>query len=282
MTAARAIKFVTLIFRLLQLLLAAYIVGVAGYHTWEFATNRLSLTDASSGQPPKALYTIFVISCVTVLYTSLSLFTTCFGHKKFFLATLIMDFLLLGGSIAISILMRGSPNMSCDPLEYSDSITSSSNDFPSNIYRSSGGSGNLAGTLCQLDKSVFAFAVALSVLFLITLLLSYLALRNHRKNRAFGPGPENGYSTRNNQAPRSWKRNPFNRTSEETAHTHNTNMSGVAAGMASHDDHGYEHRPSELGRGYRNSRQTPTLNPPEEPGPNVSPDYGRVAPHQMF
>ncbi|KAG0636043.1 hypothetical protein HOY80DRAFT_1011492 [Tuber brumale] len=282
MNAARVIKLVTLIFRSLQLLLAAYIVGVAGYHTWEFATNRLSLTDASSGQLPKALYAIFVISCVAVLYTSLSLFTTCFGHKKFFLATLVTDFLLLGGFVAISILMRGSPGMSCDPVEYSDRITSSSNDFPSNIYRSSGGSGSLPGTLCQLDKSVFAFAVALSVLFLITLLLSHLALRNHRKNRAFGPGPENGYSARNNQAPRAWKRNPFNRASEETTHTHNTGMNGATAGMASHDDRGYEHRSSELGRGYRNSRQVPALSSPEEPGPRVSADNGRVAPYQMF
>jgi len=58
---ARMIKLVALILRLLQLPMAAYIVGVASYHTWEFATNRLSLTDGSSGHPPKALYAILVI-----------------------------------------------------------------------------------------------------------------------------------------------------------------------------------------------------------------------------
>lgn len=58
---ARMIKLVTFILRLLQLPKAAYIVGVASYHTWEFATDRLSLTDGSSGHPPKALYAILVI-----------------------------------------------------------------------------------------------------------------------------------------------------------------------------------------------------------------------------
>ncbi|RPB04143.1 hypothetical protein L873DRAFT_1667528 [Choiromyces venosus 120613-1] len=278
---ARMIKLVTLILRLLQLLMAVYIVGVASYHTWEFATNRLSLADDSSEQLPKALYAILVISCVAVLYTFLSLFTTCFGHRKFFLVTLVMDFLLLGGFIAISVLMRGSAGMSCNSAEYSNSITSSSNNFPSNIYGSGGRSGNRPEILCQLDKSVFALAIALSVFFLITLFLSHLALKNHRKNRPFGPSPANGYSTRNNRAPRSWGRNPFNRASEKTAYMNNTAMSGTTAGMASYDG-GYRQRPSELGTGYKDSRHAPTLNAPEEPVLRVSADNGRVAPHQMF
>jgi len=275
------IKLVTLILRLLQLPMAAYIVGVASYHTWEFATNRLSLTDGSSRHLPKALYAILVISCVAVLYTFLSLFTTCFGHKKFFLVTLVMDFLLLGGFIAASILMRGSAGMICDSAEYSNRITSSSDNFPSNIYGSGGRSGNHVEILCRLDKSVFALAVTLSVSFLITLLLSYLALKNHRENRGFGPGPANGYSTRNNSAPRSWKHNPFNRVSEEAACTHGAAMSEATTGMESYDS-GYRHRPSELGSGYKNSKRAPVLNAPEEPGSRVSPDNRNVAPHQMF
>jgi len=278
---AKMIKLVTFILRLLQLPKAAYIVGVASYHTWEFATDRLSLTDGSSGHLPKALYAILVISCVAVLYTFLSLFMTCFGHKKIFLITLIMDFLLLGGFIAISVLMRGSASMACHSAEFSNSITSSSNNFPSNIYGSGGRNGNLPEILCVLDRSVFALAVILSLSFLVTLLLSYLALKNHRENRAFGPGPANGYSTRNNPAPRSWKHNPFNKVSEETAGTHGAEMSGAAAGMAPYDS-GYRHQPPELGSGYKNSRRVPALNAPEEPGSRVSADNRKVAPHQMF
>ncbi|CUS15886.1 unnamed protein product [Tuber aestivum] len=261
--------------------MASIIVGVASYHTWEFATSRLSLTDDSGRQLPAALHAILVIPCAAVLYTLLSLLTTWFGHKKFFLATLVMDFLLLGSFIAISVLMRGSAGMSCDPVAYSRSITSSSNDFPSNIYGSGSGSGNHPEILCQLDKSVFAFSVTLSVFFLITLSLSYLALMNHRENRAFGPGPANSYSARNNPAPRSWRRNPFSGANEETAHTHNTAVNEITAGTVSYDG-GYKHQPSGPESGYRNSRHAPALNPPEEPGSGVSADYGRIAPHQMF
>ena len=224
---------------------------------------------------------------------------TCFGHKKIFLITLIMDFLLLGGFIAISVLMRGSASMACHSAEFSSSITSSSNNFPSNIYGSGGRNGNLPEILCVLDRSVFALAVILrycthssyflgtsttiflSLSFLVTLLLSYLALKNHRENRAFGPGPANGYSTRNNPAPRSWKHNPFNKVSEETAGAHGAEMSGAAAGMAPYDS-GYRHQPPELGSGYKNSRRVPALNAPEEPGSRVSADNRKVAPHQMF
>ncbi|PWW76586.1 hypothetical protein C7212DRAFT_279681 [Tuber magnatum] len=278
---ARTRKLVILIFRLLQLFIVAIIVGVASYHTWEFATDRLSLIDGSSGQLPKALYAILVISCVAVLYTLPLLLTTWFGHRKFFLATLVMDSLLVGGFIAISVLMRGSAGMSCDPVEYSNRIASSSNNFPSNIYVSGSGSGRTPKILCQLDKSVFALAVTLCVSFYITFTLSHFALTYYHENRAFGPGPANHYSTSNNPAPHSLMCTLFHRASEVASYTHNTAAGGVPAGMVSSDG-GYKHQPSELGSGYRNSRHAPRLNPPEEPGSRLPADYGGVSPHQMF
>jgi hypothetical protein len=68
----------------------------------------------------------------------------------------------------------------------------------------------------------------ISVFFAITLLLSYLALKAYRKHRAFGPSPANNYSTRNGTH-KSWA-NPFHRSSEETAYTNNTAITGTTTG----------------------------------------------------
>jgi hypothetical protein len=69
--AAKSSKFLIMLLRVLQFLMAAFIVGVASYHTWEFASKRLLLSDDKPGQIPKALYAIMVIVGVHLVFHQL-------------------------------------------------------------------------------------------------------------------------------------------------------------------------------------------------------------------
>ncbi|KAI5845272.1 hypothetical protein DFP73DRAFT_49581 [Morchella snyderi] len=247
----RLLKTLSMLLRVLQLILALFIVGVASFNVYQFSRNHLRLTNGRSGQLPDALYAVEVISCVGVLFALFTLLTTCFGHKKLFVLITAFDFLLMGGFIAISVLLRGSAHQTCRSVNWSPAVSKGTNNLPAAFFRSS--STTAARTrasprlLCNLTKTSFAFSIALAILFALTMVLSYLALRAYKKQRAFGPrGGYGGKATRE---------------SEETA------MTGTTAG---YDAPGFRGEPatarapvSELGPGMGtgavNGRFDPTL-----------------------
>jgi hypothetical protein len=74
--------------------------------------------------------------------------------------TLIMDLLLVGGFIAISILMRGSTRSKCGNVGYSSNIRSGSNNLPGTLYALGLERRLRPRVMCRLDKAVFGIAVA--------------------------------------------------------------------------------------------------------------------------
>lgn len=57
----RLLKTLSMLLRVLQLILALFIVGVASFNVYQFSHNRLGLTNGRSGQLPHALYAVEVI-----------------------------------------------------------------------------------------------------------------------------------------------------------------------------------------------------------------------------
>ena len=61
------------------------------------------------------------------------------------------------------------------------------------------------GTACRLNTACFAVAILGALLFLISALIQLCLRRNHKKEKAFGPGPRNGYTK--GSGVKFWQRN---------------------------------------------------------------------------
>lgn len=143
----------------------------------------------------------------------------------------------MGGFIAISILLRGSAHQSCRSVTWNPLVSKGTNNLPAAFFGSSSFSTSTTTTttarttrapprlVCNLLKTSFAFAIALAVLFALTMVLSYLALRAYQKQHAFGPRGGYGKGARE---------------SEETA------MTGTTAG---YDAPGFRGEPTTVAGG---------------------------------
>lgn len=199
--ATKSLRLLTLLLRVVACILALFILAVSAFHERRIDSKGLS--------PSGNLYAIIVIAGVAVIWSFLTIIGSCLFPSTFFGAILIVDTTLTGGFIAIAILLRNAAGANC------------SND---RLY--SRGAGSLWSTTgsaytnqpslnCKLDKTAFAVAVANSVFFAVLAFMSYRVYSHYRKNRAFGPGPQNGYSVDNNIHSKS----KHNRYSNDTAIT---------------------------------------------------------------
>ncbi|KAF8245414.1 hypothetical protein K440DRAFT_662857 [Wilcoxina mikolae CBS 423.85] len=144
-----------LLLRFLTLLTTAYILVLSSIHIHRVRPHI-----------SKTLWTVTIISGTATLWTFTSFLTTCAKTPALLLLTGVGDIIFSGGLAAIAVLLRHNATTNC---------------------------GNNRD--CNLDKAAFAVAVAGAVLFFILSILSLRRYNGYRKNRAFGPGPENGYST---------------------------------------------------------------------------------------
>lgn len=122
----------------------------------------------------------------------------------FHLIHAVLDLLFCGGFIALAVLLRNAGKASCNLKALTTSSANavglwvSDDNTVDNAYR------DTPIKTCDIDKAAFAVSIAAAVLFALSALCSYWAFRQYRRNRAFGPGPSNGYSfgRRNRRAPK--------------------------------------------------------------------------------
>lgn len=226
--ATKALRFLSVPLRLLAGLLALYILAVSAYHAQRIG----SLNVSPSGQ----FYAIIIISGVAVLWALLTTVGSLLPHGVF-LPILIMDLLFMGGFIAISILARRASNARCS----SATIRNYSVGSYALWTKSTSTYTSRPRLRCNLDKILFAFAVANAVIFAILAFLSYRLFSRHRKNRAYGPGPENNYAVGSNTAPKGKRSGRF---SNDTAMTEVTNVTAeenvtLNSGRTANTAHGY-------------------------------------------
>ncbi|KAL8949734.1 MAG: hypothetical protein Q9222_004180 [Ikaeria aurantiellina] len=147
-----------------------------------------------------------------VIYTGFAVILTCFlgGMTFFAFLAVLLDILFVGVFVAIAILTRGGAR-SC----------SGSN--PPSVL----GPGNR--TSCKLETGVFAVAIAMALLFLISAALQVVLSRHHKKEKRYGPGPSNGYTSGSPKKQPFWKRSRGPKTTRDAAEAGTFGYNGVGS-----------------------------------------------------
>lgn len=209
----------------------SYFLAVLSRHdmmipTWQKAVEGMS--------GAATLYTIFGI-----------ILTLCLGGVAFFgYLAVFLDICFAGCFAAIAYYTRHGAN-SC-----TGTVNTPLGRAPSN--EAAPGAGDY-GYVCSLNTAVFAVSIIAIFLFLITAGWSIMLVKHHKKEKRFGPGPSNNYTSgsrmkfwqRKNKAPKGTRDAEMAtahtavpaRTSHETGMTGST-MHGTTAPMASEPKYG--------------------------------------------
>jgi len=145
------------------------------------------------------------ISGAAVLYLIFAVLLTCFlGGKAFFaLLAIVLDLAFCAGFVAIAVLTRDGAH-SCSggvktPLGNGQS--KSKNGFGANGFgNDNNDKSNVTysvslGTACRLNTACFAVAILGAFLFLVSALVQVFLARKHKKDKRYGPGPSNNYTS---------------------------------------------------------------------------------------
>ncbi|KAF1826283.1 uncharacterized protein K489DRAFT_419545 [Dissoconium aciculare CBS 342.82] len=140
------------------------------------------------------------ISGVAVIYTIFAvLLTCCLGGVSFFaFLAIVLDIAFIGGFIALAVLTRDG-SRSCSGIVSTPLGTGP--DYFRFGFSSNGVQGNEVtygvqlGTACRMNKACFAVAIVGAIVFLITAIMQVVLVRHHKKEKRFGPGPSNGYTS---------------------------------------------------------------------------------------
>ncbi|KAL1649687.1 hypothetical protein SLS61_006343 [Didymella pomorum] len=185
-----ALKFIATALYALEFCCAAVILGIYSYFLSVQADRNVTI--------PRWQQAVEGMSGATVLYAIAAVvFTCCLGGKTFFaLLGLIFNVLCCGAMIAIAVLTRDGAS-SC-----TGNVNTPIGNGPSNSRQGFGSNGqgdqityaSSLGTACRLNTACFAVAIIGAFLFLISIPVQILLGRHHKKEKRFGPGPENGYT----------------------------------------------------------------------------------------
>jgi hypothetical protein len=180
------------------------------------------------------------ISGVAVLYTIAAVvLTCCLGGISFFAFTaIILDILFVGGFIAIAVLTRHGASSCTGVVNTPLGIGNTANDSDG---FGQGGLGTGQGenltysvsprTACRMNTAVFAVSIVGALLFIVTALFQVFLVRKHKKEKRFGPGPSNNYTS--GPAKRNfWQRKP--KTAERDAEMATATTAGAGGLTANH------------------------------------------------
>lgn len=190
-----ALKSLQTLLRILQFLGALLVLGIFSYFLARLAANDL----------PKARYVVAVeiIAAIAVAYTFLAVLLTFFvgGFTIFGALAVLFDLLLLGGFVAVTVLTRRSRRrcrgFQDTPLGVGN-VPATTSDITNGF-----GYGNEVGRTyrpnigraCQLQRAVFITSIVLIGLFLLTAIVQMLLVRQHKKDKRYGPSPANDYTS---------------------------------------------------------------------------------------
>lgn len=143
------------------------------------------------------------ISGAAVLYLIFAvILTCCLGGVAFFaFLALVLDVLFAAGFIAIAVLTRHGAD-SCKGFvrtPIGNGPANADNGFGVNgIGGDQGENVTYAvhlGLACRLNTAAFAVSIIGAFLFLCTAIMQVLRVRHHRKEKRFGPSPDNNYTS---------------------------------------------------------------------------------------
>ncbi|KAJ5469107.1 hypothetical protein N7475_006859 [Penicillium sp. IBT 31633x] len=185
------LRFFNLGLRVLQFLDAAVILGIFSYflailtrHDQHIATWVKAVEGLAGAATAYGLLGI--------------IFTCCLGGVAFFaFLGVTLDVCFVGAMIAIAIMTRNGANQCSGTVDTPLGKGNADDDTFS--------SGLSFGMTCILEKVVFAVAIIGIFFFLISILFQVLLARHHKREKRFGPSPNNGYTHGSRKA--FWRRN---------------------------------------------------------------------------
>ncbi|KAL8826883.1 MAG: hypothetical protein Q9170_007232 [Blastenia crenularia] len=210
-----ALRGVTTFLRSVEFLGSALVLGITSYWLGDSSTSPLTQTSVlthRNAHLPTWMKAVEGMAGGAVIYTGFAVILTCFlgGFTFFAFLAVLLDILFVGAFVAIAILTRGGAR-SC----------SGSN--PPSVL----GPGNR--TSCKLETAVFAVAIAMALLFLISAALQVLLSRQHKKEKRYGPGPSNNYTSGSGKKQPFWKRKRGSKNTRDAEEMGTFGANGVPA-----------------------------------------------------
>ncbi|KAI4235960.1 MAG: hypothetical protein L6R40_006328 [Gallowayella cf. fulva] len=199
-----ALRGVTTFLRAVEFLGSALVLGITSY--W------LGVLTHRHDALPTWMKAVEGMSGGATLYAAFAVILTCFigGLTFFAFLAVLLDILFVGAFVAIAVLTR-------------HGIHSCSGSSPPSPL----GPGNR--TSCRLETAVFAVAIAMALLFLISAVLQIMLSRHHKKEKRYGPGPSNGYTSGTSKKQPFWKRKRGPKTTHEANEMGTFDTNGVGA-----------------------------------------------------
>ena len=175
---------------------AGIILGVYSYFLSVLANRDLPIA-----RWKKAVEGLSGVACVYTIFAVL--LTCCLGGISFFgFLAIVLDVCMIGAFIAMAILTRDGAD-SCKGNVQTPLGNGPANNQGSG-YGSNGfgfGSGEYStyfpnlGLACKLNTAAFAVSIIGAVLFIFTALMQVALVRHHKKEKRFGPSPDNNYTS---------------------------------------------------------------------------------------
>lgn len=164
---------------LLEFCCAGLILGIFSWFLAVLAHNNAHIPTYE-----KAVEGMAGAACLYLIFAVL--LTCCLGGVTFFaILAILLDLLFMGAFIAIAVLTRsGATSCSGNVNTPIGSGLSNTSIFGHNLK-----------TQCKLNTVVFAVAIIGAFLFLLTALMQIFLLKNHKKEKRFGPSPANNYTS---------------------------------------------------------------------------------------
>lgn len=181
------------------------------------------------------------LSGAAVLYLIFATVLTCClgGISVFALLAIILDVLFVGAMIAIAIMTRDGAS-SCNGYVH----TPLGNGQASSQAQGYGGNFGFDNndnttyqvsyrTACKYNTACFAVSIIAAFLFLITAAMQVALVRHHKKEKRYGPSPDNNYTSGYGTKRKFWQRKPKNNTT--ATKDAELGAGGLAAPAATHD-----------------------------------------------
>jgi len=181
-----ALKSVSLFLRFIEFCAAAIVLGISCYYLAVLHNHGLHI--------PTYLRAVTGISGAAVLYTIFALvLVCCLGGIAFFsLLGMLLDLAFTGAFIYVAYAYRGGSH-SCSGI-VNTPLGSGSED--NRVSNGKGGFTHLPSlrTACKLETACFAIAIIAIVFFFLSMFVELGLMKHHKKEKAFGPSPNNGYT----------------------------------------------------------------------------------------
>lgn len=166
--------------RVLELGASAVALGIFSYFLAVLAHHDLPIANKW-----KAVEGISGAGC---LYTIFGVLLTCFlgGITFFGFIAVVLDILFVGAFIAVAIMTRDGAG-SCRG--YVNTPLGNGYNYLDTV------NGHTLHYACTLNTAVFAVAIINCFLFALTAAVQVFLVRHHKKDKRYGPGPDNNYTS---------------------------------------------------------------------------------------